>query len=102
MLDARIFSAMAQLRSVLRTLELELGLADLSKGEMDVLAAAIQIANSSKNNVASAPQILDHALVQQLGRSTIYRSITSLEERGFLVTSKPGHNSEYSLNLSKA
>lgn len=90
---------MAQLRSVVRTLEMELGLEHLSKAELDVLCAVIQIANADARNTAITTQILDHPLVKQIGRSTVYRTITTLEELGFLAVIKRGHNAEYALNL---
>lgn len=102
MTGKRIFIAMSQLRSVLRTLELDLDIADLSKAELDVLSAAIQISGKNTRAVVATTQIANHPLVQQLGKSTIYRSISSLENRGFLVVKKSGYNAEYSLNLKVA
>ncbi|HKL46960.1 MAG TPA: hypothetical protein VJ906_12055 [Roseovarius sp.] len=93
---------MSQLRLVLRTLELDLDIENLSNAELDVLSAAIQISDASPVSLVASTQILEHELVQQLGKSTIYRSLASLEDRGFLVPRKSGYNAEYSLNLGSA
>jgi len=98
----RLFSALAQLRSVARTLEMEMGLENLSKADLDVLCAIIQISNADARNTATTTQILDHPLVQQIGRSTVYRTITTLEELRSLTVIKRGHNAEYALNLPAA
>jgi predicted transcriptional regulator len=92
---------MSQLRSVLHTLEIELGIEGLSKAELDVLSAVVKIANGNESYDFSTSQVLEHPLVKHLGRSTIYRSIASLEERGFFVVSRRGYNADYRIDLSE-
>lgn len=99
MSEKSLFFAMSRLRSVLRTIENDLNIVQLTDSELDVLAAAIQYSDTATRNVVILSKIVDHPLVKHLAKSTMYRSIASLEDRGLLVPIKSGYNTEYTLNL---
>lgn len=86
---------MSHLRVVLRTLEEDVGVSDFSAIELDVLSAALQL--SLVRRKFSAPEILEHPLVKAAGRTTVYRSISSLESRGYLIPETNGAKQLYTV-----
>jgi hypothetical protein len=93
----RVFSAFAQLRLIMRELEVDLGVDDLTNTELDILAISIRLADTG-NTFASA-EIVAHPMLRQSARATVYRAINSLETRGFLVPDQNGAK-QFSLNLA--
>ncbi|MCT4373501.1 hypothetical protein CLG85_025680 [Yangia mangrovi] len=76
-------SSILQLREMLRQLERDVGLEDLSRLERDVLLAAHGLCERP-GDVISSEQIRDHALVRCTAQATFYRAIRTLLERGLL------------------
>ena len=93
----RVFFAFAKLHLVLRELQSDLGIDDLSKPELDVLSVAIQLAKGEAT--FSSSEIVGHPLSQQYGRATVYRAISSLEDRGFFAPERTGAKHSYTLDL---
>jgi hypothetical protein len=94
---ARVFSAFAQLRLIMRDLEVDLGVDDLTSTELDILAIAIRLASAGKT--FSSSEIVAHQILRGSARATVYRAINSLTSRGFLVPDET-RAKLYSLNLS--
>lgn len=76
-------NSILQLREMLRQLERDVGLEDLSRFERDVLLAAHGLCKRP-GDVISSEQIREHALVQAAAQATFYRAIRSLLSRGLL------------------
>ena len=76
-------SSILQLREMLRQLERDVGLEDLSRLERDVLLAAHGLCEQP-GDVISSEQIRDHALVRSSAQATFYRAIRTLLDRGLL------------------
>ncbi len=76
-------SSILQLREMLRQLERDVGLEDLSRFERDVLLAAHGLCERP-GDVISSEQIREHALVRPAAQATFYRAIRTLLERGLL------------------
>jgi hypothetical protein len=93
---ARVFSAFAQLRLIMRDLEVDLEVDDLTSTELDILAVSIRLANAGKT--FSSSEIVAHPILRESARATVYRAINSLASRGFLVPDATRAN-QYSLNL---
>ncbi|WP_353475770.1 hypothetical protein PVT71_22580 (plasmid) [Salipiger sp. H15] len=76
-------SSILQLREMLRQLERDVGLEDLSRFERDVLLAAHGLCQRP-GDVISSEQIREHALVNSAAQATFYRAIRALLDRGLL------------------
>ncbi|MCA0920451.1 hypothetical protein [Pseudooceanicola nanhaiensis] len=72
-----------QLREMLRELERDVGLDDLSRTERDVLLAAHSLCEHP-GDVISTEQIRGHTLVQPVAQATLYRAIRTLLRLGLL------------------
>lgn len=92
----RLFLAFARLRSVLREIEHDLEISKFSSVELDVLSVIVLLC-AEKNECASA-EILEHPQLREAARATVYRAISSLEDRGYLVSEKRRSIYTYSLN----
>jgi len=92
----RLLLAFAHLRSVLREIEYDLEISKFSNVELDVLSVAVLLCAKRKD--FNSTEIFEHPQLQDAARATIYRAISSLEERGFLVSEKSGPIYTYSLN----
>jgi hypothetical protein len=93
---ARVFSAFAQLRMVMRELESALNIEDFTTTELDILSISIQLAKSGRS--FSSSDIVAHPMLKKSARATVYRAIISLESRGLLVHTQNG-TKQISLNL---
>lgn len=93
---ARVFLAFAQLRLIMRDLEVDLEVDDLTSTELDILAIAIRLANAGKT--FSSSEIVAHPMLRGSARATVYRAINSLASRGFFVPDET-RAKHYSLKL---
>lgn len=72
-------SAVAKLRSMLLEMEKDLGLADLTEAQRDVLYAITLL--SAKEGVANIEGIQAHELTQKISRPTLFRALTTLSDK---------------------
>ncbi|WP_417720059.1 hypothetical protein [Salipiger sp.] len=72
-----------ELREMLRELETDVGLSDLSRIERDVLLAAHSLSDQP-GDVVSTEQIRSHSLLQPVAQATLYRAIRTLLGAGLL------------------
>ena len=82
MIDGNALSAMARLRILLRTLEADLGMGDLSQIELDALAATVDLHKT--HDFFKASDVAGHSLLARSSRASRYRVIESLKKRGLL------------------
>lgn len=80
-------STLSTLRSMLREMERDVGLQELTAPEMDVLLAASALAGDKREAVTS-DQIHHHELASGLAQATYHRALKSLLSRGLLETAK--------------
>jgi len=76
-------SALSSLRSVLREMERDIGLQDLSVSEMDVFLAASAL-TEGPGGVVTSEQIHSHELTSGLAQATYHRALKSLLNLGLL------------------
>ncbi|WP_226623530.1 hypothetical protein [Alloyangia pacifica] len=76
-------SSILHLREMLRQLERDVGLEDLSRFERDVLLAAHGLCQRP-GEMISSEQIREHALVRPAAQATFYRALRTLLARGLL------------------
>lgn len=76
-------STIASLRRILREMERDVGLQDLTEPEMEVFLAASALAGEGGAVVAS-DQIHKHELASGLAQATYHRALRSLVNLGFL------------------
>ncbi|MEM6889905.1 MAG: hypothetical protein AAF636_17445 [Pseudomonadota bacterium] len=77
------YQMLYDLRSILRSLERDLGLSELSTPERDVFLAAQSLTDRS-GRVIFSTDIRHHALVKDVPPATYHRALRVLLERGFL------------------
>ena len=76
-------SALYELRRMLREMERDVGLQELSTTEMDVFLAAHDVTNRPGEAVTS-DQIRQHDLTSNLAQATYHRALRSLVRLGLL------------------
>lgn len=76
-------SLLYELRSMLREMEHDIGLEDLSQSELDVLLAAHAVSDDPGGAVTSE-QIRGHKMAAGLARATFHRALKSLVSMGLL------------------
>ena len=76
-------SAIFELRCMLRDMERNVGLQDLSATELDVFLAAHAL-TAKKGEAISSDQIRRHELVSDLAQATYHRALRSLLKLGLL------------------
>ncbi|GGG77205.1 hypothetical protein GCM10011415_27610 [Salipiger pallidus] len=76
-------SSIFHLREMLRQLERDVGLDELTRFERDVLLVAHGLCRTP-GEIIRSEQIREHPLVRHSGQATFYRAIRSLMERGLL------------------
>ncbi|MGA1268462.1 MAG: hypothetical protein ACO3WM_05320 [Gemmobacter sp.] len=89
-------SSAAKLRQLLKELEAELGLFDLTEAERDVLYAA-RIASrpeSDGTQVFASENLREHGFVDEIAPATFYRALKALRDRGFIRLA-PGHRKNH-------
>ncbi|MCA0960714.1 hypothetical protein [Salipiger bermudensis] len=72
-----------ELREMLRKLERDVGLEDLSRTERDVLLAAHSLTSCVDDEI-STEQIRKHSLLEPVAQATLYRAIRTLLGYGLL------------------
>ncbi len=72
-------NAVAKMRSMLLEMEKDLGLAELSEAQRDVLYAITLL--SAKEGIANIEDIQAHELTQFISRPTLFRALTVLSEK---------------------
>lgn len=81
------FSKLYELRCMLRQMEADVGLADLTQPEKDVLLAAHSLSEKPDGEITS-DQIRQHELVSDLTRSTYHRALRTLLSHGLIEKAK--------------
>ena len=76
------YTAIAQLREIVMTMERDLGLIALSHNEKDVLYA-VQSVLAVSDGVAKSDEIRSHDLVRDMSQPTFHRALKSLLARVF-------------------
>jgi len=77
------FNYILQLKTLLLSMERELGLDDLSGPELDILLVARSL-TSRLGGVVTSNEIRNHDLVKSFAPATYHRALRNLVERGFL------------------
>jgi hypothetical protein len=80
-------SALFSIRCLLREMERDVGLQELSATEMDVFLAANAVAGDQGDAVTS-DQIRNHDLASSLAQATYHRALKSLVNLGLLEKAK--------------
>lgn len=93
-------SVLFELRSMLREMEKDMGLRDLSGPEMDVLLAAHDVTQKS-GDVVTSEQIRQHELVAEIAQATYHRALKSLQAMGFLVKANGSRAGRYVLQVTE-
>lgn len=75
--------AIFELRDMLRQMERDVGLDDLSPAEKDVFQAAHRL-TLAPGQLVQSDQIRSHQLVQGIAQATFHRALRSLLDLGFL------------------
>ncbi len=89
-------SSAARLRQLLKELEAELGLFELTEAERDVLYAA-RIASrleADGSQVFASENLREHGFVDEIAPATFYRALKALRDRGFIRLA-PGHRKNH-------
>ena len=74
---------LAQLNLLARSVEVDLGIADVSPSEKAILSAVSLMLNYQTSEV-SVQKLLDHELVREIPKPTVYRALKSLVGEGLL------------------
>ena len=74
---------LAQLNLLVRSVELDLGISDVSATEKAILAAVSLMLNHQTTEVA-VQRLLEHELVRDIPKPTVYRALKSLVGEGLL------------------
>ena len=72
----------ADLRQMLREMERDLGIGELSRPEADVLYAAAQARDASDG--VTLVELQDHPLIQGMPRATFFRALRNLVDLGLM------------------
>ncbi|EDM69952.1 hypothetical protein RAZWK3B_00345 [Roseobacter sp. AzwK-3b] len=78
----------------MRSLEAELGLANMSAVELDALAAAVDLSESKAR--FGTKDVVKHPLLSNVSRATQYRAVQALEDNGFIAP-HPDYKCDYIL-----
>lgn len=89
-----------QLHTMLREMEKDVGLDDLTSAEKSVFFAAHSITNNIGEAITS-DQIRHHALVADLAQATYHRALRSLLELGLLEKAKGRKARHYVVRLDR-
>ena len=90
------YQALCNLRSLLRTMERDLGLDDLSSTELDIFLAA-QSLGGKCDDVITTTELRAHELVASFPPATYHRGLRALVERGYLNKAKGAKAKSYVL-----
>lgn len=101
MQKSKTLSVLFELRSMLREMERDVGLHDLSGPEMDVLLAAHDVTKKC-GDVITSEQIWHHELAAELAQATYHRALKSLQAMGFLAKARGYKSGRYVLQNTTA
>jgi len=87
-------SALSSLRALLRQMEKDVGLEDLTEPEMDIFLAASTLAGED-GGVVTSEQIYKHDLACGLAKATYHRALKSLLSLGLLEKAEGYKSSLY-------
>jgi predicted HTH transcriptional regulator len=76
----------------MKSIEMELGLSDFSECEKDIIAF---FSDNRETEIFTTPEISADAIMAQHSRPTIFRSIASLIDRGFIERVGPPKSGVY-------
>lgn len=76
-------SAVAKMRAMLFEMEQDLGIADLTEAQRDVLYAISLLAGNG--SVASIEDIQNHGLTQSISRPTLFRALNTLADKKIIA-----------------
>jgi len=96
-LVSRELMRMADLRQLLREMERDLGLGELSRAESDVLYAAAQKRDTVGG--VTVVELQDHPLVKDMPRATFFRALRSLVDLGLMKKLGDERRSGYSVKI---
>jgi DNA-binding MarR family transcriptional regulator len=82
-MSSSILAQLAQLRSLLDTMEIELGLSGLSRNERDVLLAFYSETNP-ETGLCSSEKARSHPTMRNLSQPTFHRVLRRLVAEGYL------------------
>ncbi len=85
-----------ELRDMLRHMELDIGLDDLSRAERDILMVAHMLSAEPGDSIAS-DEIRSHNLVKSIAQATYHRALRTLLDQGFLETAVGSKTKRYVL-----
>ena len=76
-------SYLAQLNLLVRSVEVDLGISEVTPNEKAILSAVSLLLNGKSTEV-SVQQLLEHELVKGIPKPTVYRGLRSLVNTGLL------------------
>ena len=88
--------AISQLRVLLRDMESELGLSDLSDVERDLLSAAAEV--SLTTGTLKTADLMSHQLISSVPRASFFRALRVLDLKGYLISDTELGKGWYRLN----
>ncbi len=74
---------LAQLNLLVRSVEVDLGISDVTQSEKAILSAVSLLATAGTEEV-SVQKLLEHELVKDIPKPTVYRALKSLVGDGLL------------------
>lgn len=94
--DMQSLSSAAKLRQLLKEIEADLGLEELTEAERDVLYAArmSSTADPQGAHVFSSEDLRGNGFVDRIAPATFYRALKALRDRGF-VQLAPGYRKNH-------
>ena len=87
----------AQLKRMLRMMEADLGMTDLSQDEKDILAAVFELRDA--NGYFESDSVRSHELTSSVSHGTFFRALRSLVERGLIEKGEGRQRKLYRLSL---
>lgn len=90
-----LVGVLARMRKMLRSMESDLGLVEMSGPELDVYLAAVDL--SSDSGSFSTNLLQSHALTNGMARPTFFRALKKLVEDGKLVKSPGSSKGHYAV-----
>lgn len=102
--DLPSLSSAAKLRQILKEIETDLGLVELTEAERDVLYAARMVSRPEEDGsqVFSSEAVRDIGFVDRIAPATFYRALKSLRDRGFVRLADGYRKNHYILNFDPA
>ena len=83
--------ALISFKLLLQKMEEDIGLHELSAVEANVFLAISDLCNNHENSIAKTQDLLNHDLVSNAGRATVFRALTKLEAANKISKSDTRH-----------